>query len=135
MPAVATQAAFGDDWGMDATAGIVFIASAVSGAVGAIVAALVSAFTLRRTLKREAARLEGEFTREEGETRAAVDRLTNLVADRSQAWFWTDEWQEGEREADKDLTEGRSIRFGSFDEFAEGLEREANRPSIRFANR
>lgn len=26
---------------------------------------------------------------------------------RDQAWFWTKEWQEVEREADEDITEGR----------------------------
>ncbi len=30
-----------------------------------------------------------------------------LSIDRSQAWFWTPEWQEGEREADEDLKAGR----------------------------
>ncbi len=32
---------------------------------------------------------------------------------RDQAWFWTQEWQELEREADKDIAEGRVS--GSFD--------------------
>jgi len=30
-----------------------------------------------------------------------------LVMDPDQAWFWTEEWQEGEREADRDIAEGR----------------------------
>ncbi len=30
-----------------------------------------------------------------------------LSIDRSQAWFWTPEWQAGEREADEDLKAGR----------------------------
>ncbi|MEW6609653.1 MAG: hypothetical protein AB1414_19780 [bacterium] len=33
--------------------------------------------------------------------------------DSSQAYFWTKEWQEGERKADKDIKEGRL--FGPFD--------------------
>jgi len=30
-----------------------------------------------------------------------------LVIDKSQAWFWTKEWQDGEREADEDIRLGR----------------------------
>lgn len=36
--------------------------------------------------------------------------------DPSQAWFWTREWQQKEREADADLVEGRYKRFYSDDE-------------------
>lgn len=35
------------------------------------------------------------------------------------AYFWTDEWQEGEREADEDIRAGRVTRF---DDPEEGLE-------------
>lgn len=37
--------------------------------------------------------------------------------DPDQAWFWTPEWQEGEREADADLAAGRANTFRSTDEF------------------
>jgi AbrB family looped-hinge helix DNA binding protein len=30
-----------------------------------------------------------------------------LIIDRSQAWFWSDEWQEKEKEADEDIKAGR----------------------------
>jgi hypothetical protein len=36
--------------------------------------------------------------------------------DPDQAWFWTPEWQEGEREADADLA-GRANTFRSTNEF------------------
>lgn len=39
------------------------------------------------------------------------------LIDASQAWFWTAEWQEGERQADADIAAGRVIRFGSDEEF------------------
>jgi len=36
--------------------------------------------------------------------------LRPLVAvDRSQAWFWTPEWQAGEREVEDDLRAGRTV--------------------------
>ena len=42
--------------------------------------------------------------------------------DPDQAWFWTRDWQEGEREADKDLSEGRFTRFEGDAAFLEHLE-------------
>ena len=33
--------------------------------------------------------------------------LTPQEIDPDQAWFWTEEWQEGEREADEDIRQGR----------------------------
>jgi hypothetical protein len=35
------------------------------------------------------------------------DTQMRVEIDPEQAWFWTDEWQAGEREADEDLREGR----------------------------
>jgi len=37
--------------------------------------------------------------------------------DPSQAWFWTPEWQEGEREADEDIAAGCTFRQNSTEEF------------------
>src|SRR5690348_14929474 len=36
--------------------------------------------------------------------------------DPEQAWFWTREWQQREREADKDLASGKVTRFESDEE-------------------
>ena len=41
--------------------------------------------------------------------------------DASQAWFWSSEWQRGEREADADLAARRSERFESDEEFLAAL--------------
>ncbi len=43
------------------------------------------------------------------------------VIDSTQAWFWTPEWQAGEREADADLAAGRGETFYSGEEFLEAL--------------
>lgn len=37
--------------------------------------------------------------------------------DPDQAWFWTDEWQAGEREVDEELKAGNAVRFDSDDAF------------------
>ena len=44
------------------------------------------------------------------------------VIDATQAWFWTPEWQEKEREADEDIAAGRVERFESDEEFLAALE-------------
>lgn len=38
-----------------------------------------------------------------------------------QAWFWTPEWQEGEREASAEIKNGLTHRFGSTEEFLDAL--------------
>lgn len=43
------------------------------------------------------------------------------VIDATQAWFWTPEWQAGEREADADIAAGRGETFESGEEFLEAL--------------
>lgn len=37
----------------------------------------------------------------------------------TQAWFWTSEWQKGEREADEDIKEGRVSEAMTVDEMRE----------------
>ncbi|MDQ2741194.1 MAG: AbrB family transcriptional regulator [Chloroflexota bacterium] len=49
-------------------------------------------------------------------------RLEMREIDPEQAWFWTPEWQEGEREADEDIAAGRVTRYDSDEEFLKHLE-------------
>jgi AbrB family looped-hinge helix DNA binding protein len=46
-----------------------------------------------------------------------------LVIDKDQAWFWTKEWQDGEREADEDIKMGRVSEPMDLENFLEHLER------------
>lgn len=39
--------------------------------------------------------------------------IPQKLIDRDQEWFWTEEWQEGEREAEEDIRKGRL--YGPFD--------------------
>jgi hypothetical protein len=48
--------------------------------------------------------------------------VTDGRIDPEQAWFWTREWQEREREADKDLAAGRVTRFESDEDFLAELD-------------
>ncbi len=52
-------------------------------------------------------------------TRNLVSRLP--VPSDSQGWYWTEEWQEGEREADRDMAAGRTLSFESEAEMDEYL--------------
>ena len=45
-----------------------------------------------------------------------------VVIDRSQAWFWTPEWQAAELEASEDIEAGRVSDFDSVDEAIAALE-------------
>jgi TRAP-type C4-dicarboxylate transport system substrate-binding protein len=50
--------------------------------------------------------------------RSALKRLV----DKSQSYFWTKQWQEGERAADEDIQAGRVKVFDSAEELLEELE-------------
>ena len=43
------------------------------------------------------------------------------LVDADQAWFWTSEWQKGEREASEDIARGHVKRFESDEDFLEHL--------------
>ncbi len=66
--------------------------------------------TIPAVLRREAGIEVGDYL----EVRLEKDRLVLLpkqVIDKSQAYFWTEAWQEGEREAEEDLRTGQVKRF------------------------
>lgn len=70
---------------------------------------------------RKAARLsEGDYLEVSVEEGAIVMRPKKLI-DAHQAWFWTEEWQRGEREASEDISAGRTRRSRSADEFIDSL--------------
>ena len=70
---------------------------------------------------RRAARLaEGDYLEVSVEEGAIVMRPKKLI-DADQAWFWTQDWQKGEREASEDIARGRVRRSAGADEFVESL--------------
>jgi hypothetical protein len=48
--------------------------------------------------------------------------VPKIAIDRSQAYFWTERWQLGERAAEDDLQTGRFKQFAYIDELLEDLE-------------
>ena len=61
-----------------------------------------------------------------GEVQAPEGRhpLSFAAIPADQAWFWTEEWQKGEREVDEDIAAGRVKRFDSVEELFEDLDAE-----------
>jgi hypothetical protein len=51
-----------------------------------------------------------------------LEEITDGRIDPEQAWFWTQEWQQREREADDDLAAGRVTRFESDEDFLAALD-------------
>ena len=71
---------------------------------------------------RKAARIEeGDYLEVSTRNGEIVLRPKKLV-DADQAWFWTDGWQAGEREASEDIAAGRTTRSGNAKEFLKTLE-------------
>jgi AbrB family looped-hinge helix DNA binding protein len=72
---------------------------------------------IRETLRLE----EGDFIQVE-ERDGQIVMIPKKLIDADQAWFWTQEWQEDEREADKDVQAGRVAGpFRSGDELRKRL--------------
>lgn len=51
-----------------------------------------------------------------------LEEITDGRIDPEQAWFWTQEWQQREREADEDLAAGRVTRFENDEDFLAALD-------------
>jgi len=47
----------------------------------------------------------------------------NKPVDKSQAYFWSEEWQKGEAEAEADIKAGRVKAFDSVEQLLEDLDR------------
>ena len=76
--------------------------------------------TLPASVRRELMVEEGDLI----EIEVIDDRamlVPKKIVDRSQAYFWTKRWQEGEKEADQDIKAGRMKSFDSVEELIKDL--------------
>jgi len=64
---------------------------------------------------------EGDLVEIDVEDERAV-LIPKKLVDKSQAYFWTKKWQEGERAADEDIKAGRVKTFDSVDELIKDLD-------------
>ena len=77
--------------------------------------------TLPAQLRRAANIEEGDYI----EVTVQGDSLLltpKKLIDKSQAYYWTEEWQKGEREADEDIKARRVKRFASVDDMIADLD-------------
>jgi antitoxin PrlF len=77
--------------------------------------------TLPDSIRREAHLEEGDYLEVSIEEGGAIVMRPKKLIDAGQAWFWTDEWQRGEREASEDIAQGRVRRTEHGDDFIESL--------------
>ena len=82
--------------------------------------------TLPDDIRRAAHLEEGDLLEAELTADGILLRPQKLI-DATQAWFWSSEWQAGEREADADQVTGRIETFGSGEEFIGALRSRAKR--------
>ena len=71
---------------------------------------------------REAAHLEEGDPVEIELTADGILLRPKKFIDASQAWFWSQQWQQGEHEASEDIKTGRVTTFGSAAALLEALE-------------
>jgi AbrB family looped-hinge helix DNA binding protein len=76
--------------------------------------------TLPDAIRKTARLVDGDYLEVSVEAGAIVMRPKKVI-DADQAWFWTDAWQRGEREASEDIAKGRTRRSKSGDAFLESL--------------
>lgn len=79
--------------------------------------------TIPAALRRAAGIEIGDYL----EVQLVEDKLVlspKQVIDKSQVYFWTETWQEGEREAEEDLRAGRVERFGTLADLIADLDAE-----------
>ena len=79
--------------------------------------------TLPASVRKQLGIEEGDLVEIDVEDERAVLMPKKLV-DKSQAYFWTRRWQEGEREADEDIKARRVKTFDSVDKLIQDLEQE-----------
>lgn len=77
--------------------------------------------TLPTTVRRKANLKEGDLLVVMVEADGTIRLVPQIAVERSQAYFWTRRWQEGEREAYDDLIEGRFQDFSSMDDLIADL--------------
>ena len=78
--------------------------------------------TLPAAVRKELDIEEGDLVEIEVVDDRAVVTPKKLV-DKSQVYFWTEEWQKGEAEAEADIKAGRIKTFDSVEDLLEDLDR------------
>jgi AbrB family looped-hinge helix DNA binding protein len=78
--------------------------------------------TLPTSVRRQARLKQGDLLEVLVEEDGSLRLVPKIAIDRSQAYFWTERWQQGEYEAEEDLRAGRFKQFDSIEELIRDLE-------------
>jgi AbrB family looped-hinge helix DNA binding protein len=81
--------------------------------------------TLPKEIRKKTDMQPGDFVEVKLDREGRIVLIPKKLVDASQAYFWTQHWQKGERKADLDIREGRVKRFKSGAEAARHLEGKA----------
>jgi len=80
--------------------------------------------TLPASIRRKVHLEDGDILEAEVRGDEIVLKPKKLI-DKSQAWFWSKKWQEGEKQAQDDIEHGRVEEFDSVDALLRDLDRAA----------
>ena len=80
--------------------------------------------TLPTALRRQAGLKEGDLLEVILDENGEMHLIPKITVDRSQAYFWSQRWQEGEKEAEADIAAGRTERFENIDDTLAALDEE-----------
>jgi AbrB family looped-hinge helix DNA binding protein len=78
--------------------------------------------TLPASIRRQANLREGDTLEVIVDEEGVLHLVPQVLVERSQAYFWTKRWQDGEREAEEDLQAGRYRDFDDIEAMLEELE-------------
>lgn len=69
--------------------------------------------TVPKEIREKANMQAGDFVEVELDKEGHIVLTPKKLVDTNKAYFWTEEWQKGERKADEDIKAGRVKRFKS----------------------
>ena len=78
--------------------------------------------TLPTSIRRQARLNEGDLLEVLVEDDGSLRLVPKIAIDRTQAYFWTERWQQGERQAEEDLRSGRYQTFDTIEDMINDLE-------------
>jgi AbrB family looped-hinge helix DNA binding protein len=81
--------------------------------------------TLPKEIRMKTNMQPGDFVEVRLDKEGRIVLTPKKLVDASQAYFWTEEWQKGERKADEDIKAGRVKKFKSAADAVKYLENKA----------
>ena len=78
--------------------------------------------TLPTSIRRKTNLKSGDMLEVLIESDGSIRLIPQIAIDRSQAYFWTERWQEAERQAEEDIRSGRVKKFDHADDLIADLE-------------